>query len=177
MYEEHPEESIEQPRKSKTKKKKEMNALQELGGELMHLKIDQLKKIPMPEELFQAIINSRNMKSHGAKRRQLQYIGAIMRQVNEEPIRQALQQIQHGQAVDVRSFHMVEDWRDRLLHGDDTLMEKLCVRLPDLDPGNLHRLVMNARKEMETGKPKGARRTLFRTLMDSYKAVATTESP
>ncbi len=173
MVEEHTDESVELPRKSKTKKKKEMTALQELGAELMYLKVEQLKKIPMPQELFQAIVDAQQIKAHEAKRRQLQYIGSLMRQVDGESIRQALQQFQQGQTGDIRSFHTVEDWREKLIHGDSVIMEELRARFPDLDPGDLHRLVINARKEMETGKPKGARRALFRTLMDRLKAPET----
>ena len=159
----------ERPSKSKTQKKREMTALQKLGEELVALKIHQLRKMPLPEELLQAVLEAQQMKAHGAKRRQMQYLGALMRQVDARPIRDALQQLLEHHGSHVGGFHLVQDWRDRLVEGDQALMKELCENFPDVEHGEMHRMVMQARKERETGKPRGAGRSLFRFLMDRYR--------
>ncbi len=156
-------------RKSKTQRKKEMTALQKLGEELVNLKADQLKKMPLPEELFRAVLEAQRMKTHGARRRQMQYLGAVMRQVDAESVREALGQLMENHGREARGFHLVEEWRDRLVEGDQDLTQELCERFSKLEPGELHRMVMNARRERETGKPKGAGRALFRRLMEHYR--------
>lgn len=81
-------------RPSKSQRKREMHALQEIGKILVELPSPQLAKIPMPEELAEAVKTARAIKSHEAKRRQLQYIGKLMREIDPEPIQKALARIQ-----------------------------------------------------------------------------------
>ncbi len=164
------EEKAAPSKKSKTRKKKEMLALQELGEQLAELKVDLLKRIPMPEELLVAVLETRRMKKHEARRRHFQYLGALMRQIDAEPIREALLQVQQGHGRDIRLFHRVEEWRDRLLSGDSQLLQELCERFAGLEPSEILRLVNLARKEAESGMSKGAQRALFRVLMSRLKA-------
>ena len=84
------------PPKSRTQKKKEDRALQRLGEELLALTAEQLEGIEMPDELIEAVRLGRTMTRHGARRRQLQYIGALMRAIDAEPIRKALDNIRMG---------------------------------------------------------------------------------
>ncbi len=82
--------------KSRTQKKNEDRALQRLGEQLVALPPGQLETMELPEELLTAIQSARKIKSHGARRRQLQYIGAIMRHIDPQPIETALARIQAG---------------------------------------------------------------------------------
>ena len=82
--------------KSRTQKKNEDRALQRLGEQLLALPLSQLESMDLPDELIEAIKSARKIKSHGARRRQIQYIGTLMRHIDPQPIKTALDHIQSG---------------------------------------------------------------------------------
>ena len=98
-----------------------MQELQDLGEELAALSADRLKKIDIPENLREALQEAQRMNSHGAKRRQLQYVGKVMRDVDAEPIRAALAAIRGESAVQVARMHRIERLRTRLLEDEKPL--------------------------------------------------------
>ncbi len=147
---------------SKTRKKKEMLALQALGEKLVELSADQIKKIDMPLELLDALLFAKTINKRGARRRQLQYIGALMREADPEPIQKAMDIIGKGQLQDAEQFAELERWRDELIEGSDGLLEELVSR--GADRQTLRHLVLSARKEREGNKPPKASRALFRFL-------------
>ena len=150
--------------KSRTQLKKEAIALQKMGEKLVLLSDDQLKRMELPSLLMAAIRDIRPMKSHGAHRRQLQYIGTLMRHVDVTSIRQAILEIEQGAYQQTREFHRIETWRDQLVAGDDAIFEEILNLFPDADRQRLGQLVRNARKEkLKNAKPKSAR-NLFRYL-------------
>src|SRR5687767_1202563 len=100
---------------SKTKRKKQMLALQDLGKILVELPAAQLKTIPLPALLHEAVTTARQLKNHEAKRRQLQYIGKLMRHIDAAPIHVAIKKIQMKTLQSKADFHLVEKWRDRLV--------------------------------------------------------------
>ena len=102
---------------SRTQRKKEATALQKMGEKLPALNDEQLKTMDLSVELMAAIRDLRPMSSHGARRRQTQYIGALMRAVDVAPIERALLEIEQGAYKQARAFHRLEDWRDRLVGG------------------------------------------------------------
>jgi ribosome-associated protein len=155
---------VETEKKSRSRLKREMQTLQKLGERLVELSPDQLRQIPLEEELREAVELARKLRKHEARRRQFQYIGSWMRQVNTGPIRKALERIDSGQQTDIRSFKQTEKWRDRLLSGDDTLLRELSERFSDLDGQRIARLVQTARAEKRTGRPPKSARALFRYL-------------
>ncbi len=150
--------------KSKSQVKKEMLALQALGEKLAELTADQIKKIDMPLELRDALLFAKTINKGEARRRQLQYIGVLMREADPEPIRKALDAIGRGQTLDAKQFNELERWRDELLEGGDGPMEEVVNRFPDADRQTLRQLVLGARKERERDKPPKASRALFRFL-------------
>ncbi len=152
-------------RKSKSQKKREMTALQELGERLVELKPEQIKRIGMPDELREAVLFARTMKKDEALRRQLQLIGSLMREIDPEPIQEAIEEIDSGSRFNVRAFQQVEAWRDELVRGDERAMDEVLAQFPGAEHQQLRQLVQNARREKETGKPRGAARALFRRLM------------
>lgn len=156
MEEEHP--------KSRTQKKKEDRALQRLGEELLTISMDQLAAITMPEELAEAVRLGRQTTQHGARRRQLQYIGALMRQIDSTPIKKALDNIRQGDYQKELAFKKVERWRDTLKEGDLSIVEDILAECPGAERQRLMQLVRNARKEADTGKTVKASRVLFRYL-------------
>jgi len=152
--------------KSRTQLKKEAVALQEKGAQLTRLSRDQLSHMELPTELMAAIEAFWKMKSHGARRRQLQYIGSVMRDVDVTRIEQGLLEIEQGAYRQARAFHRLESWRDRLVDGDDDLMAAILAAHPHADRQRLGQLVRSSRKERAKNAPPRSARNLFRYLRE-----------
>ena len=150
--------------KSRTQLKKEAAALQKIGERLVLLNDEQLCRMALPSELMEAIRAIRPMKSHGARRRQLQYIGTIMRRVDNGPIEQSIREIDQGAYAQARAFERIESWRDRLVNGDDALIDEILQTCARADRQRLGQLVRSARKEKQTAAPPKSARKLFRYL-------------
>src|SRR5436305_11688991 len=146
--------------KSKSQIKREMYALQDLGEQLVRLSRGQLEQVELPQELREAVLFARSLKKHEAHRRQLQYIGVIMREIDPEPIRQSLATIERQHKVETQAYHSLEIWRDRLIEGSDTLAEELLKQFPEADLQRIRQLVRNAHKEHKNNKPSKAARAL-----------------
>ena len=159
-------EADDHPYISRTQLKKEALALQKIGEKLVRLSDEQLERMELPSQLMDAIRDVRPMKSHGARRRQMQYIGGLMRHVDVEPIEQALLEIEQGAYLQAKEFHRIEAWRDRLVAGDDDLMELILRDHPQADRQRLGQLVRSARKEKQTNRPPKSARNLFRYLKE-----------
>jgi len=150
-------------RPSKTQRKKEMTALQALGERLTGLNAAQLARVPLPDPLRDAIVAARAISAHEARRRQLQYVGKLMRQVDPEPIERALADLagDSRQAVDL--MHRCERWRERLL-ADDAALTELVREHPAADVQALRALIRAARRELDDGLPPKHSRALYRWL-------------
>jgi ribosome-associated protein len=156
--------------KSRTQLKKEALALQKMGERLIRLSDEQLARMELPSQLIDAIRDIRTMTSHGARRRQLQFIGSLMRHIDVASIQLALTEIEQGAYQQRKAFHRVESWRDRLVAGDDDLLQEIVSAFPDADRQRLGQLVRSARKEKQKSGPPKSSRNLFRylkTLTDS----------
>jgi len=158
-------ETEEPQEKSKSQIKRELLALQELGRELLGLSGKNLQRIPMSESLREALLAARPLKRE-ALRRQLQHIGAIMRDEDAAAIRQALAVLQQPHQAAVQAFHAVEGWRDALLAGDAGLLDELCRRYAGFDRQHVSQLLRNAGKEQAAHKPPRSARALFRYLQE-----------
>ena len=155
---------IEKEQKSRSQLKREMLALQKMGERLVELSPAQMEKLDLPSELKEAAILAGSLKKHGAKRRQLQYIGTLMRRLDPEPIQKAFERLDQGKKKEAWAFKQTEMWRDRLVGGDDELMEELNRRFPRIDSRQLSQLALSAREEMERRRPPRSTRALFRYL-------------
>ncbi len=138
--------------------------MQRIGERLAGLSDEQLKRMDLPRALREAIEAIRNMTSHGARRRQFQYIGTIMRQVDVAPIETALLEIEQGAYQQARDFHRLESWRDRLVDGDDALIGEILDIYPQADRKRLGQLVRSARKQTAGDANRRSARNLFRYL-------------
>lgn len=146
---------------SKTQRKREMHALQALGEELVALSAERLARIALPEALRDAIVEARRISKWGARRRQLQYIGRLMREVDAGAIRAQLASWKDAAARDTAVLHRAEHWRDRLLQETPALAE-LLERYPNADAQRVRTLVRNARQEAKLpAPPKSARARCF----------------
>lgn len=151
---------------SKSQRKREVEALQDMGAELVKLSTDRIKKLDLPDELRTAVLECQRIKSNGALRRQMQYIGKVMRNIDVEPIAEQLAEIRGESTIAKARFHELERWRERLLESDDVLTDWM-TRHPDSDAQQLRQLIRNARKEAELGKPPKSSRELFKLLRDA----------
>ncbi|RJQ19398.1 MAG: DUF615 domain-containing protein [Nitrospiraceae bacterium] len=148
---------------SKTQKKKEATALQKLGERLVELPPEQVRNIDLPAEIYEAVTLARTLK-RGGLRRQMQYIGTLMRQYDPGPIKEALHNIETGDSNARRAFREIEKWRDELAAGNEGIMEEILIRFPNADRRLLSQLVRAAREETGNSKPPKASRALFRYL-------------
>jgi ribosome-associated protein len=150
---------------SKTKKKREMHELQALGVALAALPESQLQAMSLHEDLLEALLEAKRIRSHEARRRQMQYIGRLMRDLDPAPIRAQLAEVEGHSAQANARHRRLETWRSRLL-GDDGALTALAADYPGADLQVLRTLIRNARKEAAEGKPPRAYRELFRVLKD-----------
>lgn len=150
---------------SKTQRKREMHELQALGARLVELNPEQLAAVAVPDDLRDAVAQFRRMTKHEARRRQMQYIGRLMRSVDPAPIREKLKVWDGLSAEHTAQQHRVERWRDRLLEDDAAIDELLRVR-PGIDARRLRALARKAREERSAGTPLRAYRDLFRALRE-----------
>ena len=150
---------------SKTRKKREMHELQALGAALAELSESQLKEMRLGEDLLEALLEAKRIRSHEAKRRQMQYIGRLMREVDPAPIRSRLAELEGSSAQATARHRRLETWRERLL-GDDEALTAFAAEYPGADLQVLRTLIRNARKEAGLGRPPRAYRELFRVLKE-----------
>ena len=151
---------------SRTKKKQAVEELQKLGAALVDLPPAQLDALPIPPMLLAAVLEAQRISSHEARRRQLQYIGKIMRKVDPEPVRAALAAIAGQSAAARVRQKQLENWRGRLID-DDAALTVFATEHPGADLQTLRTLVRNARKEIAEQKPPRAQRELFRILREA----------
>ncbi|MCP5278030.1 MAG: DUF615 domain-containing protein [Thiobacillus sp.] len=150
---------------SKSQRKREANALQDMGKELVKLSRDRLEKLDLPDALRAEVMEAKRITSHGAIRRQMQLIGKLMRDVDADAIAEQLAEIRGESNVAKAAFHALEQWRDRLLQDDEAVTQWLAL-YPDTDAQPLRQLIRNARREAAESKPPKSSRALFRLLRD-----------
>jgi ribosome-associated protein len=131
---------------SKSQRKRDMTALQKMGETLVRLPAAQLSKIPLEPVLAEAITQAQKLTSHEAIRRQMQYIGKLMRFVDPEPIQAALEKIESKSKQSKAHFHLIERWRDRLIVEDDAALQAFLEAFPESGRQHLRQLVRNAKK-------------------------------
>lgn len=164
---------------SKTQRKKAMHELQSLGERLVELNAEQLASIEMPDDLREAVQEAARTKSHEGRRRQLQYIGRLMREVDPEPIRERFAAWDgHSRAHNVRE-QQIGRWRDRLLEDEAAFAELAAEHAASIGSAelqHLRQLVRNARSERDAGKPPKSYRELFRALRTALSPHSSDDS-
>jgi len=157
---------------SRTKKKQQVEELQRLGAALIELPPAQLDALALPAQLLAAVREAQRITSHGALRRQVQYIGKVMRKVDPEPVRAALAAIAGNSAAARARQKRLEQWRERLI-GDDEALTELMSEFAGghggVDLQAMRTLIRNARKEIAEARPPRAQRELFRVLREALE--------
>ncbi|MEP7207103.1 MAG: ribosome biogenesis factor YjgA [Casimicrobiaceae bacterium] len=163
---------VDQP-PSKTRRKAAMHALQDVGEAMVELEPRQftslLRDVELPERLRDALVEARNITAHGGRKRQLQFIGKLMREVDPAPIAAWLDRLAHGRQQDAARMHVIESWRERLLSEPDAL-DALAALHPTLDRPRLRALIAKARAERAASSPPHAYRELFRAVSSLFES-------
>jgi ribosome-associated protein len=161
----------EYERPSKSELKRQMNDLQKLGEQLVAEPRDRVKRVPMPEELREAILMCQSITNHEGRRRQLQFVGKMMRKLDEEEvavIQRTIESWKGTSKAEAAALHALERRREKLLT-DDKALTQLLEEHPHLDVQHLRTLIRNARKEQAENKPPKAYREIFQILKDLAK--------
>ncbi len=154
---------------SKTQRKQAMNALQDIGAELVALNDQQLASVDMPENLRDAVTEARRLHPHEARRRQLQYIGKLMRDIDPAPIREKLDSWLSTSAEHTARLHHIERWRERLL-ADPLAVSEFVAEFPGVDTQQLRTLIRNTEQERARSKPPKHFRALFQMIRELAEA-------
>jgi ribosome-associated protein len=149
---------------SKSRAKRAAAGLKELGDELVALPEAELEALALPEKLADAIALAQRITAHGARVRQRQYIGKLLRQVDVSEIRACITRRALDRRIAARDFQRVEDWRERLMTEGEAAFEALRTSAPAIDAARLRVLVAAARAEAGAGRAPTAARALFRFL-------------
>lgn len=158
-------------RPSKSARKREAAAAQDLGERLIALKETELTALDLPENLLEAILLAKRITSRGGLSRQRQYIGKLMRDVDPAPILAALEAKARGAAVDAGKHKRIEAWRARLLNEGPAALDEFMQWRPGADRKSLQTLITKATSaRIDPGSRDGASRQLFRALRDLFDA-------
>lgn len=158
-----------QPKPSKTARKREHLALQELGERLIGLSADELSQMPVDDELRDAVLAASEMKAHGALRRQKQLIGKLMRHVDAMPIRQALDARNADEKFAKRVFAESERWRDRIVRDGHSTIDAF-IEATGRDDDALVELLADLQLTMDERTAKSIRRRIFQNVHDTLLA-------
>jgi ribosome-associated protein len=161
----------EYDRPSKSELKRQSNELQKLGEQLIDAPRDRVKRVQMPENVRDAILVCQTITNHEGRRRQLQYVGKMMRTLDEEEvavIQRTIESWKGASKAETASLHALERRRDKLL-ADDKALTQLLEEHPQLEAQHLRTLIRNARKEQAENKPPKAYREIFQILKDLAK--------
>jgi ribosome-associated protein len=162
----------EYERPSKSQLKREMTGLQKLGQELIDQARDRVKRVPMPEDVRDAILECQKIKDHEGRRRQLQFVGKKMRTLDEAEIaliQKTIDSWKGASKSETATMHAMERRRDKLL-ANDTAVTELMAEFPQIDAQQLRTMIRNARKEQAENKPPKAYREIFQLLKELAKA-------
>jgi len=142
---------------SKTQLKAEADEKQALGEALLTLRADLMARLDLPDKLRDAIADAKKITNFEGKRRQMQFIGKLMRPLDPEPIREAINEQLNGSADLTLALHLAEQWRDKLI-ADDAALGEWLQEYPGTDSQQLRALVRQARKDAKPEKPGEAQR-------------------
>ena len=167
-------------RPSKSQRKRESTAAQDLGAQLVLLSAQRLNALSLPESLREALLTYRNTRTHEGRRRQMQYIGKLMRMVDTAPLAEAVAESRLGSARQTLALHRAEKWREDLV-GDDEAVARWISEHPECDAQHLRNLVNRARLERQarpadgsagaTSRQGKAWRDLFRAIRSQLESV------
>ena len=151
---------------SKSQVKRDCNHLVDLGEDILKLKPEQLHSLDLPDELQRAVATALKIKSRSGLKRQRQYIGKILRSLDNEAIESQVKKIQHSHDTNTAQFKRLEKWRDNLVNNDRQALNDVITHFPEIDRQRINQLIRAAQQEKERDKPPAAARKLFSYLRE-----------
>jgi ribosome-associated protein len=161
---------LEKQPPSKSQLKRDAHALQQLGTALLEIPEQDWLKLKLPEVLITALKDAKRTPSHGARKRQLQFIGKLMRGIDPEPVQRHFEQLRLSSRQQAQRQHAWEDWRDRMIAQGDSAIDTYLDGHPAADRQYLRQLVRQAQKEQANNRPPKSSRALFRYIRDLGEA-------
>lgn len=152
---------------SKTRLKKEMHALQELAVHLTTLKPEQLAQVPLSADMLRAVEETKNIRKNEALRRHFQFLGKVIRSENHEAISAAVAGMKVEQDRMARLFHVMEQWRNELIDGEQDVLARFIDEFPQTDRQQLRHLVRSAKGAVGSQQAAAHARKLFRFIRDA----------
>ena len=149
---------------SKSQRKRDAQSVKSLASELIRLSSSQLAKVPLEASVREAVQDARQIRSHVAGKRQLQFIAKQLRRIDATPIRETIDSFQNQARQRRVRQHRVENWRDFLLESGDAALGRLLRQRHEADSQAIRQLIRNAQLEASRGKPPASSRALFRLL-------------
>lgn len=151
---------------SKSQRKREAHELLDLAKQLISMPETRLKALPMDEPLREEVMFCRNIRAHGARKRQMMTIGKMLRKQDNEALLDAVNNVdQNNRKMNAR-FHHIELWRDRLIEGSNETLSIFLEQYPTDQAQTVRQLIRNAQKELKSDKPPAAARKLFKLLRE-----------
>jgi ribosome-associated protein len=157
---------------SKSELKRQDRELRAIGVELVELPLAELETMNLPENLYDAVMACRRITAHGARLRQEMYIAKVMRGVDVEPIRAALERRSEIDRQRVHREHLLETWRERLIADEPAAWTELAAQIDPTGLQQIRSLARQARAEQAGAHPPAAARQLFRRLRDAFEKPA-----
>ena len=154
---------------SKSERKRQSHDLQALGEALIDLPQEELDALPLPDSLREAVMLARRITKHGGLYRQKQLIGKLMRKIDADPIRAAIEARRNNERAQSRLFHQIEKWRNRLVDESDAALDEFLQAHADADRVRLAKLIAQAKRERDSGGPPKAARELFGVVEKALK--------
>jgi ribosome-associated protein len=151
---------------SKSQRKRDAQELKRLGIQLLDFSDDALRQLMLPDVLLDALRTAKKIRSNGARKRQMQYVGKLMQDIDAEPVRQAIEDKDRQHASHTREFHQLETLREQLITDGDSALPAALAQFPHADRQHLRKLIRQARNEHENRQPPRASRLLFRYLRE-----------
>jgi len=151
---------------SKSQRKRDMHAQFDLGKVLVDLPTSQLKKLSLDESLYEAIDTCKNIRQHGARKRQYKLISKLLSDADTTAIQTAVDNFKAPQREAVAELHAIEDWRDRLIAEDDAALTEFISNYPSADRQQLRQIVRNTKQSKSPERSKKAKRELFQIIKE-----------
>ena len=150
---------------SKTELKKDSKKIQQFGRKISELSINNIEAFKFPLNIYEAVIGLKNLKSNSAKKRQVQYLGKLLREFDLTHAFLVMKQLEVSSQKEIQRNHIIEGWRDKLLSNNDSITE-FVDEYSKIDRQLLRQTISNAQKEKKDNKGAKYSRQLFKIIKD-----------
>jgi len=150
---------------SKTELKKDSKKIQQFGRKISELSINNIEAFKFPLNIYEAVIDLKNLKSNSAKKRQVQYLGKLLREIDLTDAFIVMKQLKVSSQKEIQRNNIIESWRDKLLTNTESITE-FVDKYPKIDRQSLRQTISNAQKEKKDNKPPKHSKQLFKLIKD-----------